>query len=666
MQWMLAVFAALGLWLGPANVFAESKAPPPVEAFGRVPALGDVALSPNGRWVSWVDNSGEQPMIEIFDLEKQATVKRLSPPADLKLRGLDWADDDVLLIHGSVGKAMTSRLPTLEWFRTLAMEVSTGKMHVLLHGNGATYYVTGSRLLALHTRTPKKVVMASWGYSAVNYRQETGSRVAGGRKDEGWTYNLYEVDTLSGDGRLLEQGTPFTDDWIVDANGEAAARGEWDAEAHKYKIVHRRDGRWNEIFASEVSGVPNLLGMSRDGSAVLMTAFLDRAYLGLWRVPVDGGAPQLAAGDDGRDIVDVVFDPYSRELLGVETGGVTPEQRWLDEQAEKRAKMLQKPFAGKYVHTVGRSADNSRALLSVGSHAAPSIYYLVDFKRGAADIVGEEYPALVDVPLGEVRDLTYKARDGYEIPAYLTLPSKGGAKLPMVVLPHGGPEAHDDRRFDFIAQFLASRGYAVLQPQFRGSTGFGAAHRKAGYRQWGKLMQDDVSDGVRAMIDQGIADPKRVCIAGFSYGGYAALAGAAFTPELYACAISVNGVSDLPGMIGYERRLTGDESDAVAYWKEHIGPATSPDVIAKSPARAAASVRAPVLLMHGKDDSVVPIFQSERMIKALKGLSATPHQFIELPGEDHWLSRSTTRIRVLAEMERFLGKHLDQAGQGGE
>jgi dipeptidyl aminopeptidase/acylaminoacyl peptidase len=263
-----------------------------------------------------------------------------------------------------------------------------------------------------------------------------------------------------------------------------------------------------------------------------------------------------------------------------------------------------------------------------------------------------------------VRDLTYKARDGYEVPAYLTLPPSATAEqLPMVVLPHGGPESHDARSFDFAAQFLASRGYAVLQPQFRGSTGFGAAHRKAGYRQWGKLMQDDVTDGVRAMIDQGIADPKSVCIAGFSYGGYAALAGAAFTPELYACAISVNGVSDLLGMLGHERRLTGDESDTLAYWKEHIGTIGSPDIAAKSPARAAGNVRAPVLLMHGKDDSVVPIDQSQRMIKALGG---APHQFIELPGEDHWLSRSATRIRVLAEMERFLGKHLKNAGQGGE
>jgi dipeptidyl aminopeptidase/acylaminoacyl peptidase len=227
----------------------------------------------------------------------------------------------------------------------------------------------------------------------------------------------------------------------------------------------------------------------------------------------------------------------------------------------------------------------------------------------------------------------------------------------MVVLPHGGPESRDARAFDWLAQFLASRGYAVLQPQFRGSTGYGEAHRKAGYRQWGRLMQDDVSDGVKALIEQGIADPKRICIVGASYGGYAALAGAAFTPELYACAVSINGVSNLPAMLSFEETYSGKDSDSVSYWKDHIGSRTSPEVISRSPSRAAANVRAPVLLLHGVNDSVVPITQSREMATALKSL-AKPYTLIELPGEDHWLSRSDSRTRVLTEMEAFLATHL--------
>jgi dipeptidyl aminopeptidase/acylaminoacyl peptidase len=158
-------------------------------------------------------------------------------------------------------------------------------------------------------------------------------------------------------------------------------------------------------------------------------------------------------------------------------------------------------------------------------------------------------------------------------------------------------------------------------------------------------------------VATGVADPTRVCIVGASYGGYAALAGAAFTPDLYACAVSVNGVSDLPTMIGDLRRRLGDQSDSIAYWKEHIGSATDPRVAQRSPARAAAAVRAPVLLLHGADDTVVPPGQSQLMARALKE-AGKPHRYVPLPGEDHWLSQAATRTLVLAEIEAFLAAHL--------
>jgi dipeptidyl aminopeptidase/acylaminoacyl peptidase len=225
------------------------------------------------------------------------------------------------------------------------------------------------------------------------------------------------------------------------------------------------------------------------------------------------------------------------------------------------------------------------------------------------------------------------------------------------VLPHGGPETRDNNEFDWWSQFLASRGYAVLRPQFRGSKGFGDAFRRAGFRQWGRRMQDDLTDGVLAMIQQGVADPRRVCIVGGSYGGYAALAGAAFTPDLYKCAVSVNGVSDLPEMLGSVKVQNGAESDSVAYWRDNIGSPFDRRVIERSPALAADAIRVPILLMHGVDDTVVPIGQSESMARALEKRNK-PFEFIRLPGEDHWLSRADTRLRVLTEIERFLREHL--------
>jgi dipeptidyl aminopeptidase/acylaminoacyl peptidase len=231
--------------------------------------------------------------------------------------------------------------------------------------------------------------------------------------------------------------------------------------------------------------------------------------------------------------------------------------------------------------------------------------------------------------------------------------------LPLVVLPHGGPDSRDHLVFNWWAQFLATRGYAVLQPQFRGSSGFGAAHRLAGSRQWGGLMQDDVTDGVKEMIRIGVADPDRICIAGASYGGYSALAGAAFTPDLYACAVSVNGVADLPAMVGYTSRQTGTSYYSAAF-KDDIGSIHDPSLAGRSPARSAQNVRAPILLLHGSDDTVVPISQAEAMERALIAAGKTC-TFVRLPGEDHWLSRSATRTQVLREMETFLARYLRPA-----
>jgi dipeptidyl aminopeptidase/acylaminoacyl peptidase len=341
-------------------------------------------------------------------------------------------------------------------------------------------------------------------------------------------------------------------------------------------------------------------------------------------------------------------------------GGSDTKIRWLDAQAQHRYDAVKRDFPDKQVFIYGWSTDGSRTLAKVESPSAPPVYYLIDFKTHHADIAAEEYPALESAALGEFREITYKARDGTAIPAYLTLPpGKQPGTAPLVVLPHGGPNARDYPRFDWMVQFLATRGYAVLQPQFRGSTGFGEAFERAGYRQWGGLMQDDVSDSVKAMIDQGIADPHRVCIVGMSYGGYAALAGAAFTPTLYVCAASVNGISDLQAFI-QETAPTQDRwlryvSAAQSQWKERLGSGSALD--AKSPINHAAAIRIPVFIGYGTGDGIVANEQSLRMAEALRK-AGKPVTLVKLPDEDHWLSRAETRTQLLKELESFLKEHL--------
>jgi dipeptidyl aminopeptidase/acylaminoacyl peptidase len=283
-------------------------------------------------------------------------------------------------------------------------------------------------------------------------------------------------------------------------------------------------------------------------------------------------------------------------------------------------------------------------------------YWIVDIKTGAADPIGYEYPTVRPEHVGPIRMIQWKAQDGTVIHGVLSLPPGRLAKnLPVVVLPHGGPEARDYPEFDWWAQAFASRGYAVLQPNFRGSSGYGVAFRDAGFGQWGRKMQTDISDGLADLARQGMIDPKRACIVGASYGGYAALAGVTVQHGLYRCAVAVAGVSDPADMIHYAREENGgDESSSTRYWKKFMGDWSAlPEI---SPVRQAASADAPILLIHGKDDTVVPFAQSAAMQRALLA-AHKPVDLVVLPGEDHWFSREATRTRMLTSSVAFVEKY---------
>jgi dipeptidyl aminopeptidase/acylaminoacyl peptidase len=268
--------------------------------------------------------------------------------------------------------------------------------------------------------------------------------------------------------------------------------------------------------------------------------------------------------------------------------------------------------------------------------------------------VGDVYDG-VETAL-ETKRITYEAADGLKIPAYLTLPAgKPASKLPLIVLPHGGPAYRDTADFDWWTQALAAQGYAVLRPNFRGSTTT-QSFMTAGYGQWGRKMQTDLSDGVRYLAKQGTIDPARVCIVGASYGGYAALAGVSLDPGVYRCAVSVAGISDLKQMLKWEKqRESGGDHVGTRFWNRFMG-VTGPDdpsLDAISPIKHLDRVNVPVLLIHGKDDTVVAYEQSEIMLKALKKANK-PVELVTLKKEDHWLSRGETRLQMLKSSMAFI------------
>jgi dipeptidyl aminopeptidase/acylaminoacyl peptidase len=643
------------------SISRGGDAPPPASAFGRTPDFNFVAMAPDGKTIAMDRRTSSGIKVVLFRAGDANPLRALSVGDAPKLRGISWADSRTVLIDLSVTERIAGapvESATNEIWRTVAANTDGGAARVLLMDDGARSYVTGAELLPVNPARANTVSMVSWDFTATKYKASIGSHLGKERRDAGWVSTLFDVDTTTGKGRVVERGTAYTAQWLADPMGAPLARSEWKPETRELTVLAKDGPGWRPIYQHKGNDSMALAGLTPDRKAIVAIGENDSDRSRAWSLPLDGSAETVLFEDPQADVTGATIDPATGVIVGYHTGGMNPDIHWIEKTRLAQQRALDKAFPGRQAYVTDRSMDGQQLLVIVESAESPPVYYLVDLATHRADIVGETYPGLVGAKLGEVRNITYAARDGGRIPAFLTLPPGRGEKnLPLVVLVHGGPESHDPGGFDWWAQFLATRGYAVLQPQFRGSTGYGSAHRLAGYHQWGGVMQDDVTDGVRRLVSDGVADPKRVCIVGASYGGYAALAGAALTPDLYACAVSVAGVSDLPQMIGDVENRGGDESNSLAYWKDHIGSAMDPKVIQASPARAADRIKAPILLMHGTDDTVVPPRQSDAMARALEA-AGKPYEYVKLPGEDHWLSNGATRTEVLERIEAFLAKHL--------
>lgn len=465
-----------------------------------------------------------------------------------------------------------------------------------------------------------------------------------------------EVDISTGRMRQLVNPTEGVMRWIADPSGAVRMGiGYNDAKRSSrllyrdnatggFRTIDRADGRRNERLTMPI--------LSGSGTAAMTISAPDNVA-GLYELNLS----EMSVGKkiwsaEGYDIDDALTDDATGNLLGVAYTSDHSRMHWVDPAMADLQSQLDKAVGARHASITSMSADRKRVLVHVGDGSGPGSYYYYNVARGGSmqriSFVNE---AIKGASLGPVSVIKYRARDGLQIEAVLTLPKgKSAANLPLVLMPHGGPEARDSDSYDWWAQFLADRGYAVIQPNYRGSTGYGEALRKAGDNQWGLAMQDDLNDAVDHLAGKGIIDPKRVCIMGASYGGYAALRGAQRDGERYRCAVSYAGVSDLNGMLSYDGQFLNGNS-MKASWRE-----STPDLKAVSPINFPQQFSTPVLVMHGKKDLRIPVSQSRRMADKLKeaGKSVT---YIEQPLGDHHFSRQADRLQFLEAIEAFLKTH---------
>jgi dipeptidyl aminopeptidase/acylaminoacyl peptidase len=626
-----AAFLAASLYVGVAQAA-------PLEAYGRLPAISEVALSSDGERLAFVAEVQDKRRVVAFDLKTGKTLAGATV-GGAKVRGVRWAGDQSVIVMTSTAASLhTYGVDLAEWDLPQLLDLKTGQVSMLVKSQ--------RRMVGGALHSP---VIREFPDRAVAY---VDSAVDNGEIQ----IAMFSVDLTSGKTSMSYTVSPNVRDWVLSPEGEPVGRGLFDGDTGKFRIELGKGRAWKTIYRDENSiGRTRLVGLGRDGVKFLVSQGDADGRAALAELDAAGTLTPLKAPPDASQIF---FNRRTQALAALGYGGDDPRYAFYDRTLAERWSAILGLFPETRLQLVDFDAEMKRLLVYVEADHNAGSYHVVDFRGEAPKAlgVGSAYPGLKPDDLSEVRRVAFKATDGLELDGYLTLPNGRSPKaLPLIVLPHGGPESHDEPGFDWWSQALASRGYAVLRVNFRGSDNKDAAFRNAGFGEWGGKMQTDLSDGVRHLANQGLIDPKRVCIMGASYGGYAALAGPTLDPGVYRCAVSVSGVSDLKGMLA-EERADGNKA-GVRYWRKFMGVDEDPSLaVQRSPLRLAKQVDAPILLLHGLDDSVVPFEQSKRMADALKA-AGKPHRFVPLHNEDHWLSREDTRQRMLAEAVAFVEQY---------
>lgn len=630
--------AAMGLLAIGQPGSANENAAPSIEAFLRPASVESIRMSPDGKRLSIVSTDGNSGTIAILDATTLKLVRGWRLADDNFADGVEWLDGERLVFQVSfdyqdfdVGQARADGLflldPTLD--RPRKFKLDYGESFDVVH------YDDGK---------PPKVVIEGW----------EGSRAV-----------AYALDVDSGDREKLAKAPPHMGgSFVFDRSGRV--RYFVGENKKRERTVLRRDGEeWTTLHSGHVEeGGRVPVGIAgNDGTAY----FVNQTPEGTDGIelfdPKDASFRWLSK-DPIYDVERFVFSPDEVPLVAVRYEAQRPRFHFPDPKHPDAAvyRLLMTSFPGNVVTFIDVSRDRRWILLRTYNDRDPGTIYLFDRDKTQARALLRVREWIDPERMAEQKPIRFEARDGVEIDAYLWIPSgSDGKQLPLVVRPHGGPHGiRDTWAFDEEAQLLASRGFAVLAVNFRGSGGYGPAFRKRGYRQWGAAMIDDITDATRRVIADGIADPSRICTYGVSYGAFASMMSAAREPELYRCAAGLSGVYHLPTMQASDSRRS---TWAKNYFAD-IFPETDEERERQSPSSQAGSIRAAVLLAHGNQDDTTPLQQYHRMSRALERAGNPAEVTIFRSREGHGFAKTEHQKDFYEQLLAFFDKHIGARAPG--
>jgi len=649
------------LLAGLATAAGLAQAAPPAQSFFEATLYKEVQISPSGRYlaVRIGDNESRDAMV-VYDADTLKVVGGGRLP-DYDIGSIRWVNDARLVYTVVDRKTAWGDRRLAPGLHAINRDGTDRRQLVEHHGAQLT------------TGTIIKSRLEPWNTFLM---QEAGDQdsnsiyalrpIWSDKSDyEIERTELVKLDTVTQQSSLVPH-PGVSKGWMLDHKGQPSIMVS--SKDGKETIYYREaGGEWRALasqaaYSSSPEGIAPI-GFYDDKRLLVKTRKNgDKAALHLMDLASGKVDPQpLVAAADFDFSGDMVYS--KKRLVGIHYLSDARASAWFDPAMQAAQKDIDQQIAGLVnVITPPTQPESDWLLVASYSDRQPYFYSLYNSKTRQLKGLGGAHPDIRAAEMGNQDIVKYKARDGLEIPAWLTLPAKGGKKLPMVVVVHGGPYVRGNEwGWDADGQFLASRGYAVLEPEFRGSTGFGHKLFSAGLKQWGLKMQDDIADSVKWAVDNGIADPGRICIMGGSYGGYATLMGLVKDPGLYRCGIAYAAVTDIPLLYDSGMAVLSDlPDDYKAYGVPTLVGDLEKDAaqfVATSPLKQAARIKRPLLLAHGSEDHRVPVQHFRKMRSALQDAKAGA-EFVEYDGEGHGWSTLKTRLDFWGRVEKFLDKHI--------
>ncbi|KQQ87589.1 dipeptidyl aminopeptidase [Massilia sp. Leaf139] len=647
-----------------ASAATDPAALPPIERFFINPVLADAKLSPDARYLAALSGApGRRDYLVVIDLQ-QKSAKLVAGYKDADVRHFDWVNNG-RLVYDLTDRQIAVGGDNLA-AGLFAVDRDGGNLRQLAHRQGVSV-TSGSnidrKILPWHTR-----MLETRGAQNSDFIYVQSADFKQNHRDTGdlRAVNLLRLNTLNGASQTIQRPGKVSG-WMLDHKGEPRLAMGSEEGVTTIHYLDPATGQWRVLSTFSTykggKGAFTPIGFGGDGT-LYATAYDKSDITGVFAVDLATGKlqPEPLMVAPGYDF-DGSLVRSGDKVLGVRVSTDAERIVWFDPAMDAAQKKLDQALPG-LINLVSFPSENHTEWVLVRSYSdvRPLSYHLYNLKTGALDKVGDAYPGIDPRRMGRQDPVRYKARDGMEIPALLTLPAGGAKNAPLVVLVHGGPYVRGNHwGWNGQTQFLASRGYAVLEPDFRGSTGYGDKHYRAGWKQWGLAMQNDIADGARWAIAQGVADPKRICIAGASYGGYATLMGLVNDPDLFKCGISWAGVTDINLLYDGHWSFTSDMNDQ---WKQYGMPDLIGDQLkdaaqlkATSPIEQAARIKAPLMLAYGTADRRVPIYHGRKFLDAVK-----PHnsqvEWIEYADEGHGWSLPENRVNFWGRVEKFLDQHI--------